>query len=103
MLRQHGLRRGRLEWCPPSNHLEQHTPHRVDVRTPVHIVLTKGLLRAHVRRRAHGHPGAGEFLAACDLHGAGNSKIRDDSLVASEQDVLRFDVAMNDALLVRVR
>jgi len=73
------------------------------VRTaPVHIRLTDRLLRTHVRRRAHGDTGSGEFLPTGYLHRPRDTKVRNDRLIAGAEDVLGFDVTVNHAAVVRV-
>ena len=62
------------------------------------------LLRCHVMRRAHRVLGAGErLLAGFIAHHLRNAEVRNlHPARFVEQDVLRLDVAVDDALLMRV-
>ena len=51
--------------------------------------------------RARG-PSAVSAIAACGAHGARDAEVGDQRVPVCEQDVLRLDVAMDDALRVRV-
>ena len=82
---------------PAGQHLVGHDPQRVHVGAPVER-LAATLLRRHVRHRAghdRRHGGAVDRL--------GNPKVgHKHPAVASQHDVARLDIAMDDALLVSI-
>ena len=105
--RQHLLRHDRLRGRPgerrrPAQHLIEHAAEAVDVAPPVHLRRAAGLLRAHVGRRPDGEARLGEALVARGLARGGDAEVGHDGLVAVEQDVLGLDVAVDDAVPVRV-
>jgi hypothetical protein len=84
-----------------DQHLVEHAPEAVDVGPAVEAAFAGGLLGAHIRRRAHRHPGLGELLlghqAPCDAKVGHQGRA-----VLRQQDVLRLDVAVDHAVLVGV-
>ena len=60
------------------------------------------LLRAHVRGRAQSQARLGQSLAPGQVQRPGDAEIGDDGALAFEQDVLRLDVSVDDALPVGV-
>jgi len=81
-------------------HLEQHAAEAVDVGARVEVAQRHRLLGAHVPRRADRLSGLGEREAAGGADGARDPEIRHDRVRAGEQDVLGFDVAVDDPLSV---
>jgi hypothetical protein len=55
-----------------------------------------------VPRLSEAEPGLGEPLAAGFAHGPRDPEVGDQGVAVREQDVLRLDVPVHDALLVRV-
>ena len=73
---------------------------------PIHRI-TDDLFRAHVARRADDDARAGDRRpggtnSSRGVDRAGDPEIGDDRLAGVEQDVLRLDVAVHDALQVRI-
>ena len=66
------------------------------------LPLAQRLLRTHVLGRPHDEPGLGQPLARGGADREGDAEVRDHRLAFVEQDVLRFDVPMDHALVVRV-
>ena len=64
--------------------------------------LAHRLLGRHVLRRAEREPGLRHALAARLLHRERDAEVGDERVAALEQDVLGLDVAMDDAVRVRV-
>ena len=82
-----------------GEHFERDHRQRELVRAPVHQ-LALHLLGRHVVGRADDVAGHGELVRRRDL---GNAEIRDlGRAVPGDHDVGRFDVAMDDAFLVRI-
>ena len=87
----------------PLQHLEQHRAHRVDVGAMIDVASPAGLLRCHVRRRAERDAFAGERrILARVADRLRDAEVHDDRMPAGEHDVVRLDVAMDDAVRVRV-
>jgi len=62
------------------------------------------LLRAHIGGRPDDRPGLREVLASpARAHGPRDAEVRHDGRAAREHDVLRFDVAVHDAVDCGVR
>ena len=100
----------REERALADDRLVHHDAARVDVDAAVEVALAARLLGRHVIGRAHHHAGAREvelLVAALELrHHLRDAEIEDlhDRRTADaprEEDVLRLDVAMDDALVVR--
>ena len=85
-----------------DEHLVQHAAEAVDVAPGVDVLAAERLLRAHVVRRADGHAGLGQLLAAGLAHRPRDAEVGDQRVAAEQQDVLRLDVAVDDAALVGV-
>ena len=96
------LRRRPRERRLSGDHLVQHAAQAVDVAPAVDSRIGHRLLGTHVRRRAERDAGARELGAAALGDRARDAEIGDERLAVLQQDVLRLDVAVNDALLVRV-
>ncbi len=79
-----------------GEHLEQHDAERVNIAAPVEARVAAGLLGTHVVGRADGHGRARErHPGFVDLHDA---EVRDVRLIVLvEQDVGRFEIAVDDA------
>jgi hypothetical protein len=58
------------------------------------------LLGTHVQRRAEGHAGLGDRRVLRGALHARDAEVRDDGKATLEEDVLRLDVPMDDALVV---
>ena len=103
----HDARDDRLQAWPgerrlAGEHLIDNRCHRIQIAARVHHALAHRLLRAHVLRRTKREPGLREPLTTSLLHGERNAEIGDERTAVLQQDVFRFDVAMDDALSVRV-
>ena len=97
-----GLRAGAGERRLAGEHLVGHGAERVHVAPGADLALAHRLLGRHVGRRAERHPGLRHAVAAGLLHGEGDAEVGDQGGAVLEQDVLRLDVAMDDALAVGV-
>ncbi len=98
-LAQHGLGRvariGRLA----HQHLEEHAGQGVDVGRGADGLIARGLLRAHVVRRAHAQARLREPRAAC-AHRQGDSEVGDQRLSPAQEDVAGLDVPVDDTGVV---
>ena len=65
------------------------------------MTVGRGLLRTHVGGRAQREAGLRQALAG-GVHGSGDAEVGEHASLALEQDVLRLDVAMDDALALGV-
>ncbi len=87
----------------PRQHLVEHAPQRVQVAPPVEVPFSRSLLRTHV---LHGVPTAipvsVSLLAAGRADRPGDAEVGHHGVAALQQDVLRLDVAVNDAVAVGV-
>ena len=81
-------------------HLVEHAPQRKDVSALVDVVAGR-LLGAHVGRSADRQSGCGKAVTTGSRNSARNSEVRDVHAAFSEQDVVRFDVPVDDAVSVR--
>ena len=68
----------------------------------IHFSHGHRLLRTHVRGCADRDAGSGQSLATGNFDGTRNPKVGDDSAPTGQQNVFRLDVAVNDAMLMRV-
>ena len=69
----------------------------------VDVGIPGGLLGGHVGGGAEGHAHGGQPALALRLaHGLGHAEVGDERVIAGEEDVVGFDVAMHDAARVRV-
>ena len=95
------LRRASSEGRPAGEHLVEHAAQRVDIAARIRLIARR-LLGTHVRRSADAHARARESLADGRVQRARDAKVGDERMPGSEENVLRLDVAMDDAVLVRV-
>ena len=102
MLARDALRRGPGERRLAGQHLVQHAAERVHIGSAVDVAVARRLLGTHVGDRPHGHAGLGDLVARRAGHRAGDAEVSHDGVGPLEQDVLGLDVAMDDAMLVRV-
>ena len=91
------LRRRPAEGRLAGEHLVEHAAQRVDVAARVELALAHRLLGAHVLRRAERHPGLGHPGAGL-AGGERDAEVGDERAAVVEQDVLRLDVAVDDAV-----
>ena len=84
-----------------DHHAVQRGPERIDVAAGVHVEQALGLLRRHVRRRAHGETGHGQAVVArLDL--LGDPEVGElGHPAARQEDILGLDIAMHDPHLMR--
>src|SRR5262249_42144329 len=96
VVHQYRGNRRRVERHVPGQHLVADDAKRVEVRSMIDNPLAARLLRTHVMRRPDHGTGLGE-AAGVAAQGLRDSEVRenDASLRAVEQDVVWFDVAMN--------
>ena len=90
---------------PREQFVGQH-PEGIDVRAMIHGGIGARLLRRHVGRRADGHAQRRHAAAARGARraqGLGDAEVRDHRAPAREQHVVGLDVAMHDAVVVRIR
>jgi hypothetical protein len=85
-----------------SEHLVKDAAKGIDVAPAIELPVAARLLRAHVQRGAERDAGLGQPLAAGRVERSGDSEVREDTMAAREQDVLRFDVAVNETLPVGI-
>ena len=83
-------------------HLIRHRTQRILIRSRIELAVAGRLLRAHVVRSAEGKAGLGYPGAACLGHGQRDAEVGDHRLAGLQQDVLRLQVAVNDALAMGV-
>ena len=83
------------------DHLVEHAAERVHVAPTVEVGVAGGLLRTHVRRRADGHPRLRQLLSG-RVHRPRNAEVDQNGTSRQEQNVLGFDIAVDDVLLMRV-
>ena len=86
----------------PREHLVEHRRERVDVRPRRDLLLGRRLFRAHVVRRAEAHPGLGHPPAGRGGDGERDAEVHDHRASVVQQQILRLDVAMDDAVAMRV-
>ena len=65
-------------------------------------MLPGRLLGTHVRRRTHGDPGLCKWLSPRGTERLTDPEVRNHRLAFMEQDILRFDVAVDDVVAMRV-
>ena len=83
-----------------GEHLVHHAAERVDVAARVEMAVGCTLLRTHVGGRAQREPVSSG--ARPGVHGSGDAEVGEHTSLALQQDVLRLDVAMDDALTLGV-
>jgi hypothetical protein len=89
------------EWRLADEHLVRHHAERVDVGAVVGGWIGRRLLRRHVGRCAQRDAGAGQVRRRGGVaHRFGDTEVRNQGVAARQEDVLRLDVAMDDAVLV---
>ena len=88
----------------PGQHLVEDDAQRVDVGPVIDLQRPLHLLRGHVVQRAHHLPRPGQReVAGVAAQQLGQAEVGDlHAALAVQQDVLRLDVAVDDALLVGV-
>ena len=101
--RDHGLHVRPVEGRLSGQHLVRDAGERVDVAASVELALAGGLLGAHVVRRADRGARLRQPLPDLRADRVRDPEVGDERLAPREQDVLRLDVAVHDAVLVRVR
>ncbi len=102
-LQLHQRRRYRIvadERLLADQHLVQHDPEAIQVRTPIEFRADR-LFGAHVLRRADGQARLGQLGAV--VHRFGDAEIgQNRRAIIAEQHVSGFDIAVNKALVVSV-
>ena len=88
----------------PGEHLVKHHAQGIDIGPLVHILRALQLLRGHVVGRPNGRAAGGELgRRLCVADQLGDAEVGDLHPAAGiEQDVLRLDVAMENAFVVRI-
>src|SRR6476661_7766732 len=86
----------------PRQHLVEYAPEGVEIASPVYVPVSRSLLRAHVRRRPERKSRVGESVGSGGAHCSRDAEVRHQRVAALEQDVLRFDIAMDHPMSVRV-
>jgi hypothetical protein len=94
--------RGSGERQLAGEELEQHAGEAVLVAPAVDGAVAEGLLRAHVCRGPDAGAGLGEIGVARLLHGLGDAEVHHHRVAVVQQDVLRLDVAVDQAAAVGV-
>src|SRR5207249_2017747 len=100
--RDNRLHRAAHVWWIADEHLVEHGPERIDVGATVDDAIAGRLLGAHVLWCAKRKSGLRDTCASGVRHGERDAEVRDDGLTRLEQDVLGLEVAMNDAVPVRI-
>ena len=84
---------------PAGNHLIEHSPQGVEVG-PGGDLTAHGLLRGHVVKGAHHHPGVGK---AGEVNGQGQTEVADlGRAVGTEPYIARLDVTVDNPLAVGI-
>src|SRR6185437_13481394 len=97
------LRRRPDEGRIAAEQLVRDARQRVDVTARIEMPVPGHLLGAHVRRRAHRNAGAREPLRSAGTRdGQRDPEISQHGLAVMQQDIFGFDVAVQDAVPVRV-
>ena len=102
MLMSDALHCGAGEWWLARQHLVEHAAEGVEVASPVHLPVSRSLLRAHVGRRPEREPRVGESVGSGAAHGSRDPEVRHQGVAALEEYVLRLDVAVDHAARVRI-
>ena len=84
-----------------DQHLVRQAAESVDVGPIVDRRLASRLFRAHVLRGPHGDAGPGQGISGKG-QSLGDPEVRDYCTAVIQQDVVRLDIAVNDAFGVRV-
>ena len=100
------LRRTSAEWRRPRQHLVRQDAERVEVGARVGVRVGGGLLRRHVGRRPQRHAHLRDPAVRAPGHGVtdrlGHAKVGDGGRAARQQHIVRLDIAVDDALAMRV-
>ena len=83
-----------------SQTLVEHATERVEIAPAIDLSLPGGLLGTHIGRRADRKAGPGQPVAARCTERMGDPEVGQNRFTSLEQDVLRFDVPMDDAVLM---
>ena len=102
MLAHYALDRRARERRLSAEHFVEHAAQGIQIAPTVHVVAARGLLRAHVQGRPHGHPGLGQCLAAGGVDRLGDAEVGHHRVPALEQNILGLDVTVDDPAAVRV-
>ncbi len=82
--------------------LEEHAPERVEIATVIDLLESGDLLRAHVGRGADGNPRAREAILPRRRNRPSDTEVEQHGPMRRENDVLRLDVAVDEAAFVRM-
>ena len=85
-----------------GEHFEQHARQAVQIAAAVCVTVARRLLRTHVRRGAKRHSCSREALSSRRRQRPGNTKSGHDRVSRFEQDVLRLDVPVHNAVRMSV-
>jgi hypothetical protein len=100
---EHRLRGRPVERRLAGKHLVQHRGQRVDVGPRVEPLVARGLLGAHVGRRADDEPCLGQLLLVAPSEVPRDPEVGHERVaVVGEEQVLGLDVAVDDAVAMRV-
>src|SRR5688572_16248318 len=95
-----------MEWWPSCKHLVRQHAERVDVGAMIGARIRRSLLWRHVRRRSEGAPDLGECgvrrIRASSSDRLGDPEISNHCAAAGDHDVVRLDVPMYDAVVMRI-
>ena len=87
----------------PREHLEQHATETIGIAPPVELFVAHQLFGAHVGWSPRTAPSRARKLAnAGEIDRTRNSEVGENRMTGRQQNVLRLDVAMDDALGVCV-
>ena len=100
--RHHRARRSTLKGRRAGEHLVEHAAQGIEIAPAIHVLVAGRLLGAHVRRRSHGEAGARRAHLARQLDHVRDAEVGDVRVIVGEQDVRRLDVAVDDAVPMRV-
>ena len=81
-----------------DQHFVEDTPQGIDVGRCADAQIARGLLRAHVMRRAYTQASLRQPTSARDSNRQSNPEVRDDRLAVLQQDVGGLDVSVDDSL-----
>ena len=101
-LGNHGLRVRAGDGRLAREHLVQHCGEGIDVAPCIDAAVARGLLGTHVLRCAERKSGLRKAVAAGLLHGQRDAEVGEHGLAFLDEDVLRLDVAVDEALAVRI-
>ena len=99
---QQGGRASSLKRGIAREHLVEDAAQAVDVAPPVELGLPGRLLRAHVLRGTDHDTRMRQLRPGGCLQGARDAEVGDQRVTVEQQDVLGLDVAVDDAVPVRV-